>query len=287
MRLPLTRQSLLARGMTPATIRWALQTGELLKLAPGTYLVGPEPPTQLEVAVGTVARTGGVASHHLAGVLLNFDSVWLRTPFVTAPLGLRKATPGVRHLALSVEEVTTAASVPCTNGHRTLIDLAEYLDDIRWEHALEYALRKRMTSVDHVAGELHEMGRRRTPGTTRIRRVLELRPYDAPPTESLLETLMVQLIRKYSRLPEPTRQHVVVDRYGDFVARVDLAWPELGVFIELDGEHHKSQPRYDARRETAVVATTGWLPARFTWTEVTRIPELTARRLIDIVRIRS
>ena len=35
-------------------------------------------------------------------------------------------------------------------------------------------------------------------------------------------------------------------------------------------------------RETAVVAATGWLPGRFTWTEVTRYPEVTKRRLAGI-----
>src|SRR5439155_8862813 len=108
---------------------------------------------------------------------------------------------------------------------------------------------------------------------------LSLRPSGAPPTESLLETLMVQLVRRVAGLRAPDRQVVVTDQHGVFVARVDLAWPELGLFIELDGEHHKGQPVYDASRETAVVAATGWLPGRFTWDEVTRIPRSTARRL--------
>jgi very-short-patch-repair endonuclease len=49
---------------------------------------------------------------------------------------------------------------------------------------------------------------------------------------------------------------------GLFVARVDLCKPEIGLFLELDGQHHKDQPVYDARRETAVVAATGMLPGR-------------------------
>ena len=72
---------------------------------------------------------------------------------------------------------------------------------------------------------------------------------------------------------------MVVDEYGSFVARVDLSWPELGLFLELDGQHHAGQPVYDARRETAVVARTGWLPGRFTRHEVVVIPTTTARRL--------
>jgi very-short-patch-repair endonuclease len=75
---------------------------------------------------------------------------------------------------------------------------------------------------------------------------------------------MVQLAREVEGVPEPTRQFVVVDRNGLFVARVDLCWAEFGAFLELDGRHHKDQPVYDARRETAVVAATGWLAGRFT-----------------------
>ena len=63
----------------------------------------------------------------------------------------------------------------------------------------------------------------------------------------LLETLAVQLFRD-NGLPTPTRQVTVINRHGTFVARVDLAWPELGVFVELDGQGHAGQPVYDASR---------------------------------------
>src|SRR5207247_3133184 len=119
-------------------------------------------------------------------------------------------------------------------------------------------------------------------GTARVQRVLALRPPDALPTESLLETLMVQLSRTIPGLDPPERQVVIVNEHGQFVARVDLAWPDLGLFIELDGEQHKDQPVYDARRETAVVAATGWLCGRFSWTEVVRVRKATARRLAAV-----
>ena len=89
---------------------------------------------------------------------------------------------------------------------------------------------------------------------------------------------MVQLIRAVAGLPEPVRQ-LWIEAAG---ARLDLAWPQLGLFIELDGQHHKDQPVYDARRETAVVAATGWLCGRFTWTEVVHLPNATARRLAGL-----
>ena len=142
-----------------------------------------------------------------------------------------------------------------------MVDLATCLSDLVWEQALESALRKRLTSVQ----ALHGRGNRR---------VLARRG-DVPVTESLLETLMVQLARTVPGLPDPVRQYWIEEAR----ARLDLAWPELGLFVELDGQHHEGQPVYDARRETAVVAATGWLCGRFTWTEVVRVPGSTARRL--------
>ena len=38
-----------------------------------------------------------------------------------------------------------------------------------------------------------------------------------------------------------------------------------------------------ARRETAVVAATGWLPGRFTWYEIVYVPRTTARRVVGLV----
>lgn len=46
-------------------------------------------------------------------------------------------------------------------------------------------------------------------------------------------------------MPPAVRQLDVFDDNGRFVARVDLAWPELGIFIELDGEHHKGPLHVD------------------------------------------
>ena len=90
---------------------------------------------------------------------------------------------------------------------------------------------------------------------------------------------MVQLARRVPGLGPPARQLEIVDEHGNFIARLDLSWPDIGLFVELDGQQHKDQPVYDARRETAVVAATGWLPGRFTWLEVVRLPNLTRRRL--------
>ncbi len=204
-----------------------------------------------------------MASGGLAGVLLGLDGV---------EVGGRP----VRRRWLPGERVVEVAGLRCTDGLQTMIDLAGCVDDLVWEQALESALRKRLLTVADLEDSLPALGRSRVPGTVRMRRVLELRPPGAPPTGSMLETLTLQLVRTVPGLGEPVRQL----RIGSMF--LDLSWPGIGMFFELDGEQHLGQPVYDARRETAIVAATGWLCGRFTWTEVVRVPISTARRMGEI-----
>jgi very-short-patch-repair endonuclease len=265
-------------GRTRAELRHGEATGRWVKVGRANYRFGSDPVSELDECLAPVAAAGGTAHGQLAGVLLGLDAVRLAGPEQTLPVGSSNARAGVRRrdLPWGVIEV---AGFPCTSALQTLIDLAGVLDDLRWEQALESALRKKLVTIAELEGVLDELSRRRERGVSRIRRVLDVRPNGAPPTGSILETMFVQLRRRVPGSTEPLRQVEVRDEHGQFVAFVDFAWPELGLFIELDGEHHAGQPVHDARRETAVVAATGWLVGRFTWTEVHRYPVVTARRL--------
>lgn len=258
-----------------------LRSGDCHRVLRDTFILGSSPPDDLEHALCLVVATKGVASHWLAATLYGFDSAKLRAPLATVPPEKRSSHEGVRRQLLSPGEVTAANGILRTTPLRTLLDMASLVDARTWEQMLEYALRKRLVAIADLDTALAT--RRR--GNNVIRTVLAQRPEGAPPTESLLETLMVQLIRDDPRLPEPERQVKVFNRHDREVARVDLAWPDLGVFIELDGQHHQDQPVHDARRETAVVAAKGWLPGRFSWHEVTRAPRSTANRLAEIIEM--
>ncbi|HZQ87756.1 MAG TPA: DUF559 domain-containing protein [Acidimicrobiales bacterium] len=243
----------------------------------GVYAEGNSPPTPLEGALALAVATRGVATGRLAGALLGLDAISPSADVTVAP-GSSNCRAKVRRRVLDPEDIVAVHGYRCTSALLTLLDLAAEVDDLVWEQALESALRKRLVTVAAIEARAHDI-----PGAERIRRVLALRPAGAKPTGSLLETLMVQLARDVKGLGPPQRQVEVRNRHGDFVAYVDLAWPELGIFIELDGQQHKDQPVYDARRETAVVAATGWLVGRYTWTEVVHLPSTTARRLAEVV----
>ena len=251
-------------GLTSHALRWSVHRGDCQRVQRNVYAEGREPISQLDRERAKVLVADSVARGGLAGVLLGLDSVEL------------DGCP-TRRNPLAAEHVVVVEGTPCADGYQTLVDLAARLEDDVWEQALESALRKRLVAIvdfDSVPPS--------TPGVRRIRRVLARRG-DAPPTESLLETLMVQVARTVPGLGDPTRQYEVTWADGRFVARVDLCWPALGLFIELDGQGHEDQPVYDATRQTAVVAATGWLVGRFTWREVRHTPKTTARRLAALV----
>lgn len=265
MRRLFTPGDVVPKRATEEGLRWAHDVGRITRVARGVYGVGRAEPTALDQACAVVLRRGTEARGHLAGVLHGLDSV-------------RLDDRPTRRARLAAEHVGVVRDIPCAEGLTTLVDLAASLDDLTWEQALESALRKRLTTVGAIDTALPILGAARVPGTARMRRVMAVRPPGAPATESLLETLMVQLARTVPELGELVRQYEVW-QHEVLIARLDLSKPDDGFFLELDGQQHDDQPVYDAMRQTAVVAATGMLPGRFTWTEVTRYPSSTKRKL--------
>ncbi len=282
MRKTFTTAEAAARGMSRSALAWGKQNGKWVDAGYGVFAEGAEPVTELERSVAAAKACRGQVSGCAAGEMLSLDSVKAdRVDFTVEP-GACNARPGARRRA-TLRPPLLVDGVPVTNGTQTVLDLAALLDDLCWEQALESALRRRLTSICDINAALPAMSAARTPGVRRIRRVLAVRPDGAPPTESLLETLAVQLFRAAS-LPTPVRQFEIRRSNGKLVARVDLAWPELGVFVELDGKQHGEQRLYDASRQTAIIAATGWLCARFTWRQVVRNPTATAREMRAVLR---
>jgi hypothetical protein len=272
MRKLFTTHEYLEQGRTRSELDWALHKGTLVSVGHGVLAKGPDAATRLESAVASVYGTDRTARALVAATIHDLDGLGLGAPELRRVRSPMWAGDRVRR-----------HGVWCANGLQTVVDIAPLLTDSTWEMANESGLHKKLFTVPQLEALLPTLSAHRVAGAARIRRVLALRPPGAPPTESALETLMVQLIRLLPTVPEPTRQFWLYDRHNVFVARIDLCWPELGIFIELDGEGHRRQPVYDAIRQSNVTAATGWLCGRFTWTEVNFYAKDTARRMTDIV----
>lgn len=113
-----------------------------------------------------------------------------------------------------------------------------------------------MTHLGHV--DLAEL-RRYFAGQRRLRnlRIAEsLLDYVEPLTESPMESRTRWALLS-AGLPRPVAQFELRDSRGEFVARLDLAYPERRVAVEYDGAWHWKRRREDDRRRDAVRAL-GW-----------------------------
>ncbi|MDP1804991.1 MAG: hypothetical protein Q8K72_07490, partial [Acidimicrobiales bacterium] len=106
--------------LTPAALRWGEEKGRWRRADVGVWVEGPDEPSQLDRARAAVVATGGVASHHLAGVLYRLDSVDLDGTWVTVPRNSNGRRQRVSRRALAAECVVRVCGLPCTHGQRTL-----------------------------------------------------------------------------------------------------------------------------------------------------------------------
>ena len=88
---------------------------------------------------------------------------------------------------------------------------------------------------------------------------LSLRSRSASPRETRCRLLLID-----AGLPEPALNHEVRDHTGRVIACVDLAYPEVRVAIEYEGEHHLLAPEQWARdlARYEALAAAGWFVIR-------------------------
>jgi hypothetical protein len=269
-----------SRDATRDALRWSVKTGKSARVGYGAYVEANA--TELDRYLAVAAAASGVNTGRVAAAVRQVDCPAPTGPaFIVPPKSSGRRT-GAKRLWLPEDRIFIVDDIRVVDGLQMLVDLASDTTDVEWEWALESSLFRRLTTIADLEAALPGLSKARTKGVGRMRRVLALRPPDAPPTESLLETLTVQLARSIGA-PSPTRQVRGYNDDGGFEGRVDLCWPELGVFCELDGQHHKGQPVYDANRQTRIAAATGWLCGRFTWVEVRYNPIPTGKRLLQLL----
>ncbi|WP_134766018.1 type IV toxin-antitoxin system AbiEi family antitoxin domain-containing protein [Nocardioides sp. 1609] len=198
----------------------------------------------------TGRRQAGVVQHR--GRLIEGDTVCHDGVFVTSP-------------TRAALEITTLVGI---EGAMVVID------DL---------LHRGLTDVERLAGRFELMNH--WPDTLRTDLVLRL--VDGR-SESVGETRLRYLCWA-QHLPAPQVNFEIKDAHGRVLHRVDLAWPELGVFAEFDGkikygklladdETAKDVIVREQRREEAICRLTGWRCVRVVWADLDR-PVETANRI--------
>lgn len=227
-----------------------------------------------------LSHTSALAEHDGPTYGVALDEVDVLRPEV----GGRRES-GIRHHRGRVPEqrIERVGGVAVTDPATTTLDLAMLVPTEAALCVANHFLHRARTTLPELAGLARD--RERWPGSLSTHLILRLA--DAR-IESVGESRVVWLCFQQG-LPAPVPQYPVRDGRGRVVARVDFAWPELGVFVEFDGqvkygrllkpgESLADVVDAEKRREEQICRLTGWRCVRLVWADLDR-PERTAYRI--------
>ncbi len=234
-------------------------------------------------------------SHNAAGRLWKMDEVVSAAPEVSLIGRSRRHVEGVvihEPRTLTGRDVTTLGVIPVTTPARTLIDLAGIVNLTALEDALDSAVRRELVTVKALMRRLRYVDARGRTGLPLLKQLLDER-LGTPGSGSTLENIVRRAFDD-AGLPSPVAQYEIHGPDG-FVARVDFAYPDARLAIEVDGyEFHSSRRAWegDLVRQNKIVAL-GWFVLRTTRRQVRERPhEVVAqvwRRLttLEVVNLRQ
>ncbi len=264
-------------GLDARILARLADSGVLTRLARGLYALPGVDTHHLgrqSVRLAHVAvHTGGAISHTSAARVYGFTQSSLTTDHLTVPSSVYRGVPtGIvlhRTAVFRPVDVRRHSGLLLTSPARTLVDLAGGraalsdggLVDL-FDHLVSLRLLAARDLPDYIAGTAH------LPGIPRTRRLFA-HVIDGGKVESLAERRLVTLIGE-AGLPVPTTQFVLRAREGGFVARLDIAWPDRTLAVEVDGYRYHSGTkafRHDRERAT-LIQLQGWTLYRTTPAEI-------------------
>lgn len=234
------------------------------------------PEGRLRAAVFAAAPMAA-ASHESAGYLWGLlPPSPVPEPTIAVARAQAPTLRGVRvHRSRDLAErwLSTRRGIRTVNPLLTMVDLGAVVPASVLEDCLDRGLTANLFNIaalEYVLDEVARPGRR---GCGVLKRVLDNRALGDKRADGLLEPRMARLLRR-AGLPLPVFQHNVYDAVGRWLGRVDFAYPERMIALEVDGWEKRATPRameHDLTRQNLITAA-GWIVLRFTWNHVVRRP---------------
>lgn len=164
------------------------------------------------------------------------------------------------------------AGIPVTSLPRTLLDLAEVVDEQRLKRAFEEADRLKLLRMPELERVCTQAGRRK--GLVALRRLIA--DAKAPvPTRSPLEDRFAEFYREHlTDLPEPLTNVSILDH------EVDAYWPSHRLAVEMDSwEYHGNRTAFESdRARDAAMQAAGYRVLRLTHRQLeTEAPRITTQ----------
>ena len=272
----LTREQAVAILGNRRAERWVTD-GRLVGIHPTVYRLAGSPNTWEQQLLAAVLAAGGsaLASHRAAARLwglLEEAPVEISVPRPRLPRLRGVIVHRSRDVHLAHKKLRSG--IPTTTPMRALVDLGAVMPEWHVRDALERGLTARLYSMAAVEWALTEVARKGRQGGGVLRRILDQRALGSSPADGLLESRFARICQVFG-LPMPLFQFP----FGKY--RIDFAYPELMIAIEVDGWETHSSPAAlasDLARQNALVMA-GWTLLRFTWHDVIKRPDYVASQI--------
>jgi len=215
------------------------------------------------MAAVLLAPDRSLVSHRSAAVLLGVGGFDEPVPEITIPRGTRLRRPGIvvhESTDLPLADVRRVDGIPVTGPRRLAMDLGGVVSDARYRQTVrELRLHRGVSSEELLRTYLRHKRSGRSGGAA-LRAWLDRYFAISGVPESGLELVVLDALLD-AGLPAPVAQHWVQTAAGTY--RLDLAWPDLRIAVEVDGRQHRDPDAVaaDARRDAALAAL-GWTVIR-------------------------
>jgi uncharacterized protein DUF559 len=212
---------------------------------------------------------GAVLSHRDAAALLGLrrDSRMAIDVTVAHRSGRKRQGIDVHRPrnCLTPEDVSLVDNIACTSVARTLLDLAEVVNQRQLKSACRQAEVLQVIDLKAVESVIDRgCGRR---GVKPLKAVMATL---TPTPEFTRNDLELRFLDVCKRLGLPRPQVNCWIEHPDEGFEVDFAWPELKLIVETDGyETHGTRSAFEEdRRRDRRLTLAGWDVVRFTWRQV-------------------
>jgi hypothetical protein len=220
-----------------------------------------------------------VLSHRSAAYVWRLDGIGQHAPEpveIVIPRGSARSTNARVRFTRSFERAIYRG-LPVTPLSRTVVDLANVLEEAELEQALDSALRFGHRALSALRMKLSTLPKKGRPGLPLLRELVAA--YDGS-LDSALEVLVRKLLWA-AGLPKPA-VHYDVWHERQWIANVDFCWPKQKMLVQAHSiKWHLNARRFRVdQRQQSQLAAAGWLQLTTTWDEATKHPT----RLIDCAR---
>jgi very-short-patch-repair endonuclease len=262
-------------GLTRHQIEGRVAARRLRPLHRGVYAVGHEALTWRARVLAAVCACGpgALASHRAAGAIHGLISFSRIEVTVAHAARARRGIAVHRSRHIAAEDRTVVDAIAVTSVARTLVDLADVLNERQLTRAVRQAELLKVFDLRAVEAALARVAGRK--GGHRLRRVLVAYQPEPHLLRSRAERKLKRLCERH-RLPQP-QFNVSVGGY-----EVDVYWPEAKLALEFDGvETHQTRFAFheDRRRDRALAAE-GVQTLRVTWLDLDAALAEQVRRIL-------